>query len=73
MTSETVRYRANIIPYRMILPEDSVCTDPESRTEGMLQAQFDTRLIDASNNINEAFSLEDESARECWLSYKPPE
>lgn len=39
MTSETVRYRANIIPYRMILPEDSVCTDPESRTEGMLQAK----------------------------------
>ena len=51
MTSKTVRHRANIIPYRMVLPEDSVCPDPESRTEGMLQAQFGTRLIDASNRF----------------------
>ena len=39
MTSETIRHRANIIPYRMVLPEDFVCPDPEFRTEGMLQAQ----------------------------------
>ena len=36
MTSKTVRHRANIIPYRMILPGDSVCSDPESKTEGIL-------------------------------------
>ena len=39
MTSETVRHCANIIPYRMVLPGDFVCPDPESRTEGMLQAK----------------------------------
>ena len=39
MTSETVRHSVNVIPYRMVLPEDFVCPDPDSRTEGMLQAQ----------------------------------
>ena len=39
MTSETVHHAANIIPYRMVLPENFVCPDPESRADGMLQAR----------------------------------
>ena len=38
MTSETVRHVPDIIPYRMDLPENFVCPNPESRAEGMLQA-----------------------------------
>ena len=38
MTSETVRHVPSIIPYRMDLPENFVCPNPESRAEGMLQA-----------------------------------
>ena len=37
------------------------------------QQQFDIGLEDMSSNINKSFVLEDESARERWLSYKPPE
>ena len=38
MTSETVRHVPDIIPYHMDLPENFVCPNPESRAEGMLQA-----------------------------------
>ncbi len=37
------------------------------------QEQFETGLQDASANISQYFALEDDSARERWLSYKPPE
>ena len=37
------------------------------------QEQFETGLQDASANISQFFALEDDSARERWLSYKPPE
>ena len=39
MTSEAVHHAANIIPYRMVLPENFSCPDPESRADGMLQAR----------------------------------
>ena len=39
MTSEAVHHAANIIHYRMVLPETFVCPDPESRADGMLQAR----------------------------------
>lgn len=37
------------------------------------QEQFSVGLADASANISKIFALEDDSARERWLSYKPPE